>query len=550
MESRGGKLMAYLLTALSLSIGWGIRGNFGHEYGAMLPGALAAMAIVLLSGRDDWLPRIPWFALFGALGWSFGGSISYMMVVGYTHSGHSPTVLYGFAGLFVIGFAWAAMGGAGTALPAVADRARLVELLPVLGTVFLFWWLQGVAIEPWLRSQGFNLNWYDTDWVAATLALVAALLLVVLRRRVDRATSLVLHLSIGWWLGFGILVLVLGLRMTPPRGDNWSGCVGMTAGALVYCIRTGLPEVARATLITGFIGGIGFAAASMFKLVEVTSGYVTNWHSVLEQTTGLFNGIAIAFAVRQLAARVGPVDRAEPSTSRWAEPTAVGFVLLALPYLNLRKNVKDWVSIKSVPEVMYGIPAWVWFDLAALVVAVGLIVLLVRHTRRPLAVVPSEPLGQGQGLYLLLLAIMVIGNFERALVGFADQRLVTEGVIHVNAVLATVMLLTTDRPTVRRLGGGNSQLGHAAPAAVGACGRSGAGCGARLDCPRLGDRSRHLRRSVRRPRGVSHPVRPERDDERCEGRNATGSVRGHWSRLTFAVEGHRLPHGKGSVRGW
>ena len=34
----------WLLGALSLSIGWGIRGNFGHEVGAALPGALAAMA--------------------------------------------------------------------------------------------------------------------------------------------------------------------------------------------------------------------------------------------------------------------------------------------------------------------------------------------------------------------------------------------------------------------------------------------------------------------------------------------------------------------------
>ena len=31
-------------------------------------------------------------------------SISYMQVIGYTHSGHAPSVLYGFACLFVIGF--------------------------------------------------------------------------------------------------------------------------------------------------------------------------------------------------------------------------------------------------------------------------------------------------------------------------------------------------------------------------------------------------------------------------------------------------------------
>jgi hypothetical protein len=41
----------------------------------------------------------------------------------------------------------------------------------------------------------------------------------------------------------------------------------------------------------------------------------------------------------------------------------------------------------------------------------------------------------------MLMAIMVAGNFERAVVGFADQRLITEGVIHVNAVICALILL-------------------------------------------------------------------------------------------------------------
>ncbi len=62
------RLSYYTLTALALSIGWGIRGNFGHEYGAMIPGALAAMAAVLLSGRSDWVRLTPFFAMFGRWG--------------------------------------------------------------------------------------------------------------------------------------------------------------------------------------------------------------------------------------------------------------------------------------------------------------------------------------------------------------------------------------------------------------------------------------------------------------------------------------------------
>jgi len=225
----------------------------------------------------------------------------------------------------------------------------------------------------------------------------------------------------------------------------------MTAGAIVYCMRTGLAEVARAAVVSGFIGGIGFAAASMLKLVEVTSGYVTNWHSILEQTTGLFNGIGIAVALSGLARRVGPVDCEESPAGtggRKSELLAVGFVLLVIPYLNLRKNVADWTRAGAVPQAMYGMPAWAWFDLAALAVAASLAILMARHLRRPLAVVPENPVGRGQALFLLLLAIMVIGNFERALVGFKDQRLVTEGVIHLNALICALIVLTADRPLV------------------------------------------------------------------------------------------------------
>ena len=123
-----------LLCGLSLCVGWGIRGNFGHEYGAALPGALAAMALVLLSGREDWWRHVHYFALFGAIGWSFGGSMSYMMVVGYSHSSQSLTVFYGFANLFAIGFLWAALRGCRNCAPCVPDaypncRSSLCRLL-------------------------------------------------------------------------------------------------------------------------------------------------------------------------------------------------------------------------------------------------------------------------------------------------------------------------------------------------------------------------------------------------------------------------------------
>lgn len=442
-----------LATALSLSLGWGIRGNFGHEFGAMIPGALAALAAVLLSGREDWQARAAFFAFFGAVGWSFGGSMSYMMVIGYTHSGYPDSVLYGYANLFAIGFLWAAMGGAGTALPACLDRERLTGLIGPMLAVFLAWAVQELAVEWWSQvDPAFRhddpLYWYDTDWLAALVALAVGGVWRLVRRRPDEGASLILHLAIGWWLGFLVLVNVLGWRMTPPRGDNWSGCVGMTLGLWVWLGRRAIRGALLASLIAGFWGGCGFALAQLLKVTGILTGWQTNWHSVLEQSYGFINGLGAAVALLTLAAR-GPVVTDRTRVRRWTEVVAVAFVLVGITFLNLRKNPADWVKAKAMPELLYGWSPGTWFHLAYLALALAVVGLLIRHQRRPMPLLPASALGQAQWLYLVFLWWMVVGNFERAVVAFAPVRLVTEGVIFLNAVVCTVLVLgcsPTPRP--------------------------------------------------------------------------------------------------------
>jgi hypothetical protein len=469
-----------LVCALSLSLGWGIRGNFGHEYGAMIPGALAAMAAVLMSGRPDWHRRAAYFGMLGAVGWAFGGSISYMRVIAYTHSGHLPSQIYGFACLAVIGFLWAALGGAGTALAACLDRRRLEELFPPMLAVFAAWFLKALII-PFLDQSGSGaarhesvLYWYDTNWLAALTAPVAVLIMALIRRRFCWGTSLILYLALGWWAGFLLVVFfvdVLGIefRMTPPRGDNWAGIAGMTVAALIYFSRQNMQPAVRAALVAGFWGGAGFPIATFLKLAEVKgiplllgqlfgeSAWQTNWHSILEQTYGLINGIGVGVAMIPLARQL-PIMAEEPRGSRWTDVVAVAFVLLLIPYLNLIQNVPHWIQIQALPERLYSIRSQVWFEACSGLVCVAVLVLLGWHIRRPLEVVPSSPLGKAQLLYLVLLWVIVAGNLARALPPFQEQRLITEGVIHVNATLCTLLILlwhpcvhVPDRP-VRSVG--------------------------------------------------------------------------------------------------
>jgi hypothetical protein len=306
--------------------------------------------------------------------------------------------------------------------------------------VFVAWLVEDLWLEPWLEARRYGLNWFDTDWLGALVAVGAALTWATIQRRIDDGTSLILHMAFGWWAGFLVLVVGLGFRMTPPRGDNWSGCLGMFAGLMVYCRRARLPDVALAALVTGTLGGIGFASAVMLKLVEVTSGLATNWHSIYEQTAGLFNGLALAAAMAIVARRTPRLSDDAP-VPRWTEAYAVALVLLGITYLNLRKNSGTWIKEGGMARVLYGLPPAVWFDLAYAALAVAIVIPLIRHLREPVPIVPASWVGKGQLLYVAFLWWMVVGNFERALTGFAEQRLVTEGVIHLNACICTLLVL-------------------------------------------------------------------------------------------------------------
>jgi len=183
------QVCSLLLAMLSVSIGWGIRGNFGHEFGAMLAGTLGAIAVCLFSGREDWRRRVLFFALFGAIGWGFGGSMSYMQVVSYAQSGHLPSQLYGYFGVFVLGFLWSALGGAGTAYPAVESRERLTAFFKPMIVVFVLWgvfyfiedpmdvWYKKLVLgaetgdATWFRQKS-PFYWLDSDWIQAFLALL------------------------------------------------------------------------------------------------------------------------------------------------------------------------------------------------------------------------------------------------------------------------------------------------------------------------------------------------------------------------------------------
>jgi len=183
----------------------------------------------------------------------------------------------------------------------------------------------------------------------------------------------------------------------------------------------------------------------------MASGLKTNWHSVMEQTQGLLFGVALAVALGLIARRAAKVTD-DPPLRKWTEVFSVTFVMIVLTYLNFRKSPNDWVKqIATLTPEMYGIrisgnlvPSGGfigWFDMIYLGLAAVVITLLVLHLRRRVPFIPESWMGKGQLMYLAFLWAVVGINFVHVLPRFTPQRLVTEWVMTVNAMLCTVLVV-------------------------------------------------------------------------------------------------------------
>jgi hypothetical protein len=265
MKAPSFRISSMLLVMLSLSIGWGIRGNYGHEAGAMMPGALAAIAAALMSGREDWRGRVPFFAFFGALGWGFGGSISYMLPPTYTETGQFATQVYGFLSTFFEAFLWAGLGGAATAYAAAEDREKLTAIFRPLLWVFGFWAIQYIIQDtPFdLQDRLFSafgadrsefrqrdpLYWFDSEWVEAVLALTALCAFDLWDRRFSKLGHMAILILAGAAVGWAIqqLFSVLGWQnalvaaLVHPQGD-----------LTLLDAATGTPKFAAEDMITNW----------------------------------------------------------------------------------------------------------------------------------------------------------------------------------------------------------------------------------------------------------------------------------------------------------
>ena len=270
-------LVTMLLVSMAAGMGWGIRGQYGHESGAMIAGTLASLTIVLL-----FIPNAN--SLFAAraaammtVGIGIGGTMTYGQTVGLTHDrdlvGNWEALRWGLIGLFVKGGIWISFAGAFLGMGLSGKSYRPLEMLLVMsgliGLLFVGLWLLNSPFDPAnkvLPRFYFSGNWYFQP------------------DKVD----------------------------LKPRREVWGGLLVALLGLLGYCGLVRRDSLALRLGWIGFLGGgFGFAGgqciqafhswnAELFKTGALSSykvfGYV-NWWNMMEITFGLVFGAVIAWGV-------------------------------------------------------------------------------------------------------------------------------------------------------------------------------------------------------------------------------------------------------------
>ena len=277
--------LALLAAAMAGGMGWGIRGQYGHETGAMIPGLLVGLVLVFLfCPRATSLQAARAVALT-AVAFSFGGSMTYGQTVGLTHDapllGNTQAFWWGMLGLFIKGGIWIGFAGAFLGIGLSERQYRTWEIL-VLSFALIALMIAGIYVlnEPFDPAN----------------------------HRLPR-----IYFSDHW-------------RWEPdqpdlqPRRECWGGLLFALAGLTAYLAVIKRDLLGRNLALFGFLfGGLGFTLGQSIQAYRVRhepflsfDRYI-NWWNMMEITFGLVLGFGLALGLWLNRDRVGPLDQdAEP----------------------------------------------------------------------------------------------------------------------------------------------------------------------------------------------------------------------------------------------
>lgn len=294
-----------LLGAAAGGMGWGIRGQYGHETGAMIAGVLLCSVLALLFAARLGSAQVARAVAWGTVAIGFGGSMTYGQTVGLTHNpsmvGNTDALLWGMLGLALKGGLWIGFCGAFLGMGLSGIRYRTLEILGLYGTLVGACAL-GIAAfnEPFNPAQHqLPRIYFSADW-----------------RWTPDVTAEVLK----------------------PRRETWGGFLAAMAALLVWLAWMRRDGLAARMGLWGLLGGaVGFPLGQCLQAFHAwnrelfqegwiaDADRVVNWWNFMETTFGATMGATLALGLwlshRRIPAAPDPQAAATtpPALTPWVE---------------------------------------------------------------------------------------------------------------------------------------------------------------------------------------------------------------------------------------
>jgi hypothetical protein len=316
-----------LFSAMAGGMGWGIRGQYGHETGAMIAGLLVSLTLTLILCPRASALAIARAVAIATVAIGFGGSMTYGQTIGLTHNSgiveNWSSLRWGMLGLSIKGALWIGFCGVFFGMALSGTRYRYWEMLLLL--------LAAVGIH----SLGVAL----------------------LNRPFDPEHKLLpaIYFSASWhWTPD------VDLAKLKPRPEVWGGILFALALVIAYAGVWRKDGLAWRLALWGLLGGaIGFPLGQCLQAYHAWNpeifkhGFWTtvdpniNWWNMMETTFGTTMGAALGLGLWLHRRRIAPIDTPDNPLPIPAE------LLLLTAHLTLLLNA-EFLHAKA-PGQMYGI---------------------------------------------------------------------------------------------------------------------------------------------------------------------------------------------------
>ena len=326
-----------VLTAMAGGMGWGIRGQYGHETGAMIPGLLVSSTLVFLliphAGSLPVARAIAW----GTVAMGIGGTMTYGQTVGLTHDtplvGNWDALRWGMLGLAIKGGIWIGFAGLFLGMGLSGVRYRAMEVLLLLAAMLVAAYIGILVLNSPFDPENRVLPWiyFSDDW---------------------------------YWEPEGGFT---------PRRETWGGLLFALAVGIAYAGWVKKDRLARNLGLWGILAGaMGFPGGQsvqashvwnreMFKdgfLRFITTG-MNPWN-MMETAFGTIMGAILGLGAWLNRGKIRPVENPVGNDGKGRFPAALEWVLLAI-HIPLLVAVdfgsSDWVDyLYDFGPVMAAIP--------------------------------------------------------------------------------------------------------------------------------------------------------------------------------------------------